>query len=58
MFFSELLDQINYPEHKKEKTQVMFKRVMGRAIPSKWEYHTLMGVLSKTLNKIENQKKK
>ena len=61
MFFSELLDQIGYPEHKKEKTKVMFKRVMGRSMPSKWEYHNLMGVLSKTLNKIDNnieQKKK
>ena len=56
-FFSELLDETDYPEHKKDKTQVMFKRVMGRAMPSKWEYHTLMGVLSKTLNKIENNSK-
>jgi len=52
-FFKDLLDEVDYPEHKKEKTQVMFKRIMGRAIPSKWEYHTLMGVLSKTLNKIK-----
>ena len=55
-FFSKLLDEIDYPDHKKEKTMVMFKRIMGRAIPSKWEYHTLMGVLSKTLNKIKNKK--
>ncbi|MCK4996637.1 MAG: RNA methyltransferase, partial [Thermoplasmatales archaeon] len=26
-FFSELLDVINYPEHKKEKTEVMFRRI-------------------------------
>jgi len=31
---------------------------MGRAMPSKWEYHTLMGVLSRALEKIKNQKKK
>jgi len=55
-FFSKLLDEIDYPDHKKEKTMVMFRRIMGRAIPSKWEYHTLMGVLSKTLNKIKNKK--
>ena len=55
-FFSELLDEISYPVHKKEKTEVMFKRMMGRAIPSKWEYHTLMGVFSKTLDKIKNKK--
>jgi len=55
-FFSELLDEINYPDHKKENTRVMFKRVMGRAMPSKWEYHTLMGVLSRTLEKIRLNK--
>lgn len=52
-FFSNLLEEINYPNHKKENTKVMFRRMMGRAMPSKWEYHTLMGVLSKTLEKIK-----
>jgi len=55
-FFEELLNEINYPEHKKEKTEVMFKRIMGRAMPSKWEYHTLMGVFSQSLKKIRKQK--
>jgi len=54
-FFSQLLDDINYPEHKKENTNLMFRRIMGRAIPSKWEYHTLMGVLSKTLEKFNKK---
>lgn len=57
-FFSDLLNEINYPEHKKENTKIMFKRIMGRAMPSKWEYHTLMGVLSKSLNKIKAKGKK
>ena len=56
-FFSEILDEINYPEHKKKNTKIMFQRIMGRAMPSKWEYHTLMGVLSKSLEKIRNNKK-
>ena len=56
-FFSELLDEINYPEHKKENTEVMFRRIMGRAMPSKWEYHTLMGVFSKSLENIKRNKK-
>lgn len=55
-FFSQLLEEINYPDHKKENTEVMFRRIMGRAIPSKWEYHTLMGVLSKSLEKIKDKK--
>lgn len=53
-FFSELLNSIDYPKHKIENTKIMFKRILGRAMPSKWEYHTLMGVLSKTLQKIKN----
>jgi TrmH family RNA methyltransferase len=52
-FFSNLLEEINYPNHKKENTKVMFRRMMGRSMPSEWEYHTLMGVLSKTLEKIK-----
>jgi len=54
-FFSELLTEINYPQHKRKNTEIMFRRIMGRAIPSKWEYHTLMGVLSKTLEKTKNK---
>jgi len=55
-FFSNLLEEIKYPEHKKEKTNVMFRRIMGRAMPSKWEYHTLMGVFSRALGKIKKTK--
>lgn len=57
-FFSNLLEEIHYPEHRKENTKIMFKRIMGRAMPSKWEYHTLMGVFSRTLEKIRDKKKK
>ena len=56
-FFSELLENIDYPEHKKENTNLMFKRLMGRAMPSKWEYHTFMGVLSGSIQKIKKSKK-
>jgi len=56
-FFSQILDEISYPDYKRENTEVMFKRIMGRSIPSKWEYHTLMGVFSRTLNKMKKQKK-
>jgi TrmH family RNA methyltransferase len=56
-FFSDILKEINYPEHKKENTEIMFKRIMGRAMPSKWEFHTLMGVFSKSLENIKKNKK-
>ena len=52
-YFSLLLDEINYSEHKKENTKIMIKRLLGRSIPSKWEYHTLMGIISKTLEKLK-----
>jgi tRNA/rRNA methyltransferase len=44
-YFSRLLDTIDYPEHKKEKARVMFRRLIARAMPSTWEFHTLMGIL-------------
>jgi tRNA C32,U32 (ribose-2'-O)-methylase TrmJ len=53
--FSRLLDNIDYPRHRKENTNIMFKRMMGRAIPSKWEYHTFMGVLTNALEKISKK---
>lgn len=44
-YFASLLDAIDYPEHKKTKTRVMFRRLIARSTPTTWEYHTLMGVL-------------
>jgi tRNA/rRNA methyltransferase len=44
-FFDILLDVTNYPAYKKEKTKVMFRRMVSRSVPSVWEFHTLMGVL-------------
>jgi len=44
--FVEILALINYPVHKREKTVIMLRRLLGRAIPSIWEYHTLMGIIS------------
>ena len=44
-YFDMLLDATNYPAYKKEKTKVMFRRLMSRSVPSVWEFHTLMGVL-------------
>ena len=45
--FDRLLEAIDYPEHKKEKTSILFRRIIGRAMLSKWEYHTLMGVFKR-----------
>ncbi len=50
-YFSMLLDSIDYPPHKKEKTKVMFKRMIARSVPTIWEFHTLMGVLDGAIKK-------
>ncbi|MBM4237163.1 MAG: RNA methyltransferase [Euryarchaeota archaeon] len=51
-FFSDLLDAIGYPEFRREKTEIMFRRMMGRAVPSKWEFYTIMGVLGDAVKRI------
>ena len=56
--FSSLLKEIEYPIHKKDKTKVMFTRLMGRALPSKWEYHTLMGVFQQARRHQKKQNEK
>jgi len=51
--FAALLDTTNYPEHKRARTKVMFRRLMGRSVPSKWEFHALMGVFQRATKRIE-----
>ncbi|RLF34229.1 MAG: RNA methyltransferase [Thermoplasmata archaeon] len=48
-FFDELLDVTRYPSFKKEKASILFRRIIGRAMLSKWEYHTFMGVLKRAI---------
>ncbi len=50
---SDLLVATEYPSHKLERTKVMFRRMVGRAAPSKWEFHALMGVLTRATNRIK-----
>lgn len=42
---AEVLDDIDYPEHKKEKTRLMMKRIFGRACLLEREVQTLRGIL-------------
>ena len=48
-----LLEATDYPPHKRARTKVMFRRLVGRAVPSKWEFHALMGVLQRASRRIE-----
>jgi len=57
-FFDSLLEAIDYPEHRKADTSVMFRRMMGRSIPTKYEYYTIMGILGDSSKIIKKGKKR
>lgn len=53
--FRELLEATSYPSHKRRKTRIMFRRLIGRALPTTEEFHALMGPLrraSKTVRRL------
>lgn len=56
-FFGNLLDAVDYPEPRKEGTSVMFRRLMGRSVPTKYEYNTIMGILGDAFRIIKHGKK-
>jgi len=56
--FSALLEAIEYPSFRREKTNVMFRRMMGRAIPTKYEFYTIMGVLGGAAERIRRLERK
>ena len=51
-FFDDLLGAIDYPEQRRETTSVMFRRLMGRAVPTKWEYATILGIFGDASKRI------
>jgi TrmH family RNA methyltransferase len=53
-----LLEATHYPAHKVARTKIMFRRLVGRAVPSKWEFHALMGVLQRATNRIRRLEKR
>ena len=55
-FFHQLLESTNYPEFRRERTEVMFRRMMGRAVPTKWEYYIMMGVFSEAVKAATGKK--
>lgn len=50
--FADMLDEINYAEHKKPKTKIMFRKIVARADLSGWEFHTLAGVFSRAVKTV------
>ena len=51
--FAALLASTHYPDHKRARTKIMFRRLMGRAVPSAWEFHALMGALQRATKRIQ-----
>ena len=49
---ADLMEATDYPPHLRARTKVMFRRLLGRATPSKWEFHALMGVLQRATKRI------
>ena len=49
---SDLLAATDYPAHKRPRTKIMVRRLLGRAVPSKWEFHALMGVFQRATKRI------
>jgi len=47
-----LLRAIKYHKHKTDNTLLMIKRLVGRAVLTEGEYHTLMGLLSRILSSV------
>ena len=56
--FKSLLAVTNYPVHKRARTQVMFRRLIGRAVPTKWEFHALMGAIQRATKRIHRLERK
>ncbi len=50
--FAALLEATDYPAHLGGRTRIMFRRLMGRAVPTKWEFHALMGVIQRATKRI------
>jgi len=49
---SDLLEATDYPAHKRTRTKIIFRRLLGRAVPTKWEFHALMGVFQRATKRI------
>ncbi|MCW3129914.1 MAG: RNA methyltransferase [Methanophagales archaeon] len=55
MHMKTFLDEIGYKEHKKDKTMLMLRRILGRAELTEREVQTLRGILRKAEWKISKE---
>jgi tRNA C32,U32 (ribose-2'-O)-methylase TrmJ len=52
-FMARILEHLELPEHRRRTTLLTFRKVLGRAMLSRWEYHRLMGVFNGALRAME-----
>lgn len=52
-FLDRILDHLQLPEHRRRTTTLSFRKLLGRAMMSRWEYHRIMGVLNGALRAME-----
>lgn len=60
-FVARILDHMQLPDHRRLTTMRSFRRMLGRAMMSKWEYHRVMGVLNgavRAMEELERQGKR
>jgi len=48
-----ILDAMELPAHRQRITLLTFRKLLGRAMMSRWEYHRLMGVFAASLGAME-----
>ena len=49
--FKDLMEAVDYPEQRRDRAEVLFRRMVARSEPTKWEFHTLMGVFSNAIKR-------
>lgn len=52
-FMDRILDHLELPPHRRRTTLLSFRKLLGRAMMSRWEYHRLMGVFNGALRAME-----
>jgi TrmH family RNA methyltransferase len=51
-YFGEFLEHADHREHRRDRCETLFRRVLGRAHPTDREVHTLLGVFRKANDKL------
>ena len=54
--FNQLMIEGDYPEHRRHDTEVLFRRMMGRAVVTRYEYNVIMGVFNDAIKKIQGKR--